>query len=140
MRRREFITSLFSGAAVGAPSSVQRGAPERMYSKQELNEVRASLAAQCERLSLDLQNTNQKLSEAREHCSIYCCGLRDMSNQVADILMLADRMRKNTSCKLSDEIRDDLDLITLDGKRFRAVLRYMFDRLRQDRASADVTA
>jgi hypothetical protein len=65
MLRREFISSLFSGAAVGVPFSARGALPG-------LDGAGVSLAVKCKQLLLDLQDANRRLAETDAHLSQIC--------------------------------------------------------------------
>jgi hypothetical protein len=135
MRRREFIASLFSGAAMGVPLSARGEA-------LKLDEARAPLAVPREQLLLDLQDANRRLAEAEEHLSQVHLLVHHMSCQFTVVLTAVDLVRRNTHCELSDEVRVPLILIDNAGERIGGLIRDVFERAiaRRKRASADLTA
>jgi light-regulated signal transduction histidine kinase (bacteriophytochrome) len=135
MLRREFIVSLFSGAAVGAPFSA-RGA------SSGLDEAQVPLAVRCEQLPTDLQDANRRLAETDEHLSQVYLLVHQMNCVMTVILTSAELMQSNTHGALSDEVRKPLNFITDAGERMGSLIREVFERARARRkvASADVIA
>lgn len=134
MRRREFIASLFSGAAVGAPFSSRGASPG-------LDEAQAPLAARCEQLLLDLQDANRRLAETDEHLSQIYLLVHEMNNPLTAIHVFAE-VQRDTHCELLDEVRRDLNIITSTGEHVGGLIREVFKRAiaRRKSASADATA
>jgi hypothetical protein len=133
MRRREFIASLFSSAAVGTPLSARGEAPK-------LDEALGPLAVQREQLLLDLQNANRRLAEAEEHLSQVHLQVYHMKCALTLILMASDVEWHNTRCELSDDVRVSLTLINSAGERMVGHIREVFERAiaTRKRASADL--
>jgi signal transduction histidine kinase len=121
MRRREFIASLFSGAAVGAPFSARGASPE-------LDEARVPPAAQYEQLLLDLQDANRRLAETDEHLSHVYLLIHEMNNPLTAILVFAEELQCNARCELSDEVRDRLKFIDNAGEHIGGLIREVFKR------------
>jgi light-regulated signal transduction histidine kinase (bacteriophytochrome) len=135
MLRREFIASLFSGAAVGTPFPARGASPE-------LNEAHVSLAAKCEQLQLDLQNAGRRLAETDEHLSQVYLLVHQMDCAMAAILMSAELLQFYTHGALSDEARAPLDFITHDSKHVGGLIRQVFEgaKTRRKNAPVDVIA
>jgi hypothetical protein len=138
MQRREFMASLFSGVAARAPLPAQRKTGEWTHGAEELSQACASLAIHCRQLQSNLQATNEKLWEAREDLSWAHGLVYQMYIHVGSLLMAANRVRNNTSCQLSDQVRDELDFIEMDGKRFFGLVGMVYEGAKRERASANV--
>jgi hypothetical protein len=106
MRRREFLTSLFGGTAVGAPFFAGGASPSLpLYSAQPSDEA---LAARCERLLLQVQEANRRFAEANEQLAQVYYKVHQMNNALT-IVRFSEDFAWN-EMKPSDETRRDLDV------------------------------
>jgi hypothetical protein len=131
MRRREFITSLFSGATAGVPLSA-RGEAD-------------GASAQRKQLLLDLQDANRRLAEAEEHLSQVHLLVYQMKCSFTVIVMGADLVRRNNHCELSDdELSDDvrvgLTLIDNASEHIIGFFREVFERVKARRKGQSACA
>jgi|HubBroStandDraft_3_1064219.scaffolds.fasta_scaffold317360_1 hypothetical protein len=108
MRRREFLTSLFSGTAVGAPFFSGGGSPPTLSgSPQQSDQV---LAARCEHLLLQVQEANRRFAEANQQLRQVYYNVHQMNNAVNIVAIAEDIAWSTTDGRLSSEGRRDLDV------------------------------
>jgi len=132
MRRREFLTSLFSGAAVGAPFvSGGESPPMSFHSVQASDEA---LAVRCKRLLLQVQEANRRLAEAERELSQAYYDVHLLNNELALIQQIE---WNKIGVELSDEDRRALDRT---WERVCELIRTVFDGLiaRRKREAPDV--
>jgi hypothetical protein len=135
MRRREFVQSLFSGAAVGAPFFAGGESPPMPSGSAQ--ESAEALTVRCEHLLLQVQEANRRLAEAERDLSQVYYTVHLLNNHLGFIRLVEDHAWKNADGELSDEDRRDLDV---GWERVCGLLRAVFDRDKagRKRVSADV--
>ena len=126
MRRREFLTSLFGGAAAGGPFFASGGSSTMPLGS--VQEREQGLAIRCERLLLQVQETNRRLAETERDLSQAQYNLHLINNALVPIRFMEDLVRDDGT--LSDEDRRVLDI---SWRRIGGLTRAVFDRAKARR-------
>ena len=127
MRRREFVKSLFSGAAVSAPVF------GTLRNAQGTDEA---LAVRCERLLLQVREANQRLAEAEQELSQAYYHVHLINNQLSAIRLAEHFVRNDAEYEPSDWIHRDLDN---SWERVCGLIREVFDSAKVGRKREPAT-